>query len=65
MPALKDKFPARCTWVRHNDGIVKAMFEPTTNNKEIEYLLVNLHTSRGWPEEGKVYWIEIQPAFPH
>lgn len=66
MSELKDKFTARCTWAQPNNGIIKALFEPSSGGSaENEYVLVNLHKDRGCPEVGKIYWLDFQPAFPH
>lgn len=58
------RFRARCVWMMHNNGITKAMFEPR-ENQQPEHVWVNLENRRGLYEEGKDYWITIEPAFPH
>ena len=65
MSELKFKGTARCVWVELNNGVVKAVYEPEPAFAGIELLMFNLHKDRGVPERGKLYWIEIQPAFPH
>ena len=62
---LKFKGTARCIWAEPNNGIMKAIFEPEPNHPDIEYITLNLHKSHGIPERDKLYWFEIQPAFPH
>lgn len=62
---LKFKGTAVCSWVRPNNGIVEALFHPTSSASGFEYVLVNLFADHGSPEQGKTYWLEIQPAFPH
>ena len=61
---LKYKGTMRCVWVEPNDGIVKAIYEPE-HHAGMEFVMVNMRRERGVPEQGKLYWIEIQPAFPH
>lgn len=63
---MKTHFKARCTWIEQNNGIVKAIYEPELNAAG-EYVMLNLRPALhgAAPELGKVYWIEIQPAFPH
>lgn len=55
----------RCTWVRANNGIIQATFEPEPNHPLIEYMTLNLHRDHGIPTRGKLYLFDIQPAFPH
>ncbi len=64
MAELKFKGNARCVWVEQNNGIIKAIYEPEPH-AGMEFIMVNMRTSRGAPDLGKVYLIEIQPAFPH
>lgn len=62
---LKLKGTALCSWVRQNNGIIEALFHPNSSSSGMEYLLVNLYPTHGQPEQGKTYWLEIYPAFPH
>lgn len=62
---LKFKGTALCSWVRANNGIIEALFHPTSSASGYEYVLVNLRSSHGTPEMNKTYWLDIQPAFPH
>ena len=56
---------ARCTWVRANNGIIQATFEPEPNHPSVEVIETNLHRDHGIPQRGKLYLFDIQPAFPH
>lgn len=58
----KDRFRARCSWVRGDNGIYQAIYEidPAT-----EIVMINRRIIHGRPSVDKTYWIEIQPAFPH
>lgn len=58
----KDKFRARCSWVRSNNGIFQAVYEIDPG---FEYLMINRRVAHGRPSDNKLYLFEIQPAFPH
>lgn len=58
----RDRFRAKCSWVRGNNGIYRAQYDIALG---MEYVLINRRWVHGQPIEEKTYWIEIQPAFPH
>ena len=62
---LQFKGTVRCIWVKPNNGIIKAHYEPDPGIPGLEYFLFNLRSERGLPTLWRPYWIEIQPAFPH
>lgn len=66
---MRIRFSARCERVRPNNGIVEVLFTRRIrfedSQDQEEHVLINVHKSLNQFEEGRHYWIDIQPAFPH
>lgn len=62
MGEYRDEFTARCTWVRANNGIYRALYEIEAG---VQYVLVNRRIDHGHPDELKPYWWTCGPHFPH
>jgi len=53
----------RCERVRKNNGIIEVFFTRRDIAQE-EHAIVNIVADPSEYEEGKYYWITIEPAFP-
>lgn len=65
---MQIRIKVRCQWAVRNNGIIKALLtRPQTESagSQEEHVLLNVLASRGTLEEGREYWVTIDPAFPH
>lgn len=54
----------RCEWVSV-DGVVKAIFKPTSDGSLPEIIMTNSSINGGLPEQDKEYVVSFAPGFPH
>jgi len=65
---MYDRFKATCRRVRGNNGLVEVLvvrLDDGSPQSQEWPALFNLPVTYGEFEEGKDYWVQIQPAFPY
>jgi hypothetical protein len=64
-----EPFKATCQRVRRNNGVIDALFsspeDPADPHSQEWHVLINVVTHVSAYEQGRDYWITIEPAFPH
>ena len=66
---MQVKIKAKCERVRRNNGIIEVFLtkrmDLSAGKSQEEHALFNLVRDPKDFEEGREYWITIDPAFPH